>query len=223
MVPPSGGAARPGNTAVHGQWRPGSLGTSAADAAPPATRSPAGRRPPPRAAPRRAPPRARPSSAPALRPASLPGPQPTPRSGRKRTDALPGRGFEQPCRGPRPRGGKAAFRRVPPWRPERVNATECPVSRRGLEGPARLGELLSPPRVPAPGGAARPAGTCVAFGRLAAPNPPSPARRGGRPCARGALGLPGACVPVGIGGPRGLVPSSGPRVPHSDHVFLVST
>lgn len=98
--------------------------------------------------PRRDPPRARPASVPAVRPASPPGSHPTPRSGRKRTDALPGRGFEPPRRGPLPRGGNPlTFRCRPGGREElMLPSVRFPARPRGAS--ARLGERLSPPRVP---------------------------------------------------------------------------
>ncbi|XP_032184519.1 translation initiation factor IF-2-like [Mustela erminea] len=128
--------------------RPGLLGSSGAHAAAPATRSPAGRRPPPRATRRRAPSRAQTVSITAVRLASPPGSHPTPRSGRKRTDALPGRGFEPLRRGPHPRGGNPlSFQCRPGGRKELMLPT-VPFPTRPRGASTWLGELLSPPRVP---------------------------------------------------------------------------
>lgn len=149
-------AARPEITAAHGQWLPRRRHRAAAGA-PRELRGPRRSpchpltcrpRPSPRAAPRRAPPRARPASVPAVRPASPPESHTTPRSGRKRTDALPGRGFEPPRRGPHPRGGNPLSIRCRPGGRKELMLPSVPFPARPRGASTRLAERLSPPRVP---------------------------------------------------------------------------
>lgn len=181
-----------------GAQRPVSLGSSGPDAAP-ATGSPAGPRPAPRAAQRRAPARHRPGLS--------TGPQaPCRRLGpiRHRAPAgsgvtrFRGRGSEQPRRSLRPRARKRPSARYSPGGGEELMLPSVPA-RRGLEGPSH--------------------GSASGYRRLASPLREA-LRTRRRPVPRGPVGR--GWPPLRARGPRasrGVRPGHDRRPPEGSSLF----